>query len=89
MIHLIQGVTNMANLRTLVVLEPPIKKLVREKARSEGVSISSVCRDLIHDALEIYEDGYWDAVAGERGKRFKWDQALSHEQVWKHSRNRR
>lgn len=73
----------MSSLRTLVVLEPPIKKIVGEISRTEGISVSAVCRDLIREALEIYEDRYWNQMAKERDKGFNWNKALTHEQAWK------
>ena len=77
----------MASHRTLVLLESPIRKLVREMAEREGISISSVCRDLIREALEIVEDRYWDKAASLREKGFHWGKGLSHHQVW-HSKKK-
>lgn len=69
--------------RTLVMLEPPIRNVIHRMARIEGVSISSKCRDLIREALELEEDIFWDRAAAAREKtgRKKW---LSHREVWKH-----
>lgn len=69
--------------RTLVMLEPPLRRLVRQMAQANGVSLSSYCRDLIRDALEIVEDRYWASAAARREKGFDWSKGLSHEQVWR------
>lgn len=73
----------MAVERLLVVLDPPIKNLIREIAHRDKVSMSSVGRDLMKEALEILEDRYWDKVASEREKDFNWQKALTHNQIWK------
>ena len=73
----------MAVQRLLVVLEPPIKNLIKEIAHRDKVSMSCVGRDLIKEALEILEDKYWDKTASEREKDFNWQKALTHKQVWK------
>jgi hypothetical protein len=72
----------MSSLRTLVVLESPMRKAISRIAQLEGGSISSVCRDLIREALEIYEDHYWNKAAAQREKGFDWNKALTHKQVW-------
>lgn len=74
---------SMPNQRTLVLLEPPIKNLIKQIAKANGTSISNTCRDLIREALEIYEDRYWNAAASAREKGFNWKKGLTHEQVWK------
>jgi hypothetical protein len=70
------------NQRTLVLLEPPVRRLVARLARAQGISISSACRDLIREALEMYEDRRWNKIASERDKGFDWGKALTHQQVW-------
>ena len=73
----------MANKRTLVMLENPVRKTISYIAKKEGVSMSSVCRDLIRRALEMHEDSYFDHLASEREKNFNWKRdGLSHEKVW-------
>ena len=72
----------MSNQRTLVSLEPPVRDLIKKMAKERGVSISSLCRDLIFEGLEILEDRYFDLIASEREKDFNWENALSHEEVW-------
>lgn len=73
----------MAVERLLVVLDPPLKKCLKEIARKNKVSVSSVGRELIKEALELHEDMYWDRVASEREKSFSKQTALTHEKVWR------
>ena len=72
----------MGNQRTLVMLEPPVRNLIRDIAKTEKVSISSLCRDLIREALEINEDKYFTILAESRDKNFNWKHGLFHEEVW-------
>ncbi len=74
---------NMNNQRTLVSLEPPVRDLIKKMAKERGISISSLCRDLICDGLEILEDRYFDMIASQREKNFNWENGLSHEEIWK------
>jgi len=72
----------MSNQRTLVLLEPPVKDLIKQMAKEKGISISSICRDLICEGLEIFEDRYFDRIASEREDKFNWGKSLNHEKVW-------
>ena len=72
----------MSTQRTLVILEPPVRKMIKEIAKKEHVSISSLCRDLIKEALEINEDKYFTELAIHREKKFNWKNGLSHKKVW-------
>ncbi|MDD4765900.1 MAG: antitoxin, RHH family protein [Atribacterota bacterium] len=72
----------MSNQRTLVSLEPPVRDLIKKMAKERGISISSLCRDLVFEGLEILEDRYFDLIASQREKDFNWEDALSHEEVW-------
>ena len=76
------GGDNMSTQRTLVILEPPVRKMINEIAKKEHVSISSLCRDLIKEALEINEDKYFTEMAMQREKKYNWKKGLSHEEVW-------
>ena len=71
------------NPRLNVVLEPPVYLSVRRLAKKDGVSMSMKTRDLIKEALEIYEDRYWMKKAEEREKTFDLSKAKTHNQVWK------
>jgi len=72
----------MSSQRTLVLLEPPIRDLIKQMAEEKGISISSICRDLICEGLEIFEDRYFDRIASEREDTFNWENSLTHEEVW-------
>ena len=72
----------MSTQRTLVSLEPPVRDLIKQMAKERGISISSLCRDLICEGLEIFEDRYFDRIASEREDKFNWKNGLTHEEVW-------
>ena len=71
------------NPRLNVVLEPPVYLSVKKLAEKNGVSLSLETRDLIKEALEIYEDRYWLEKVKEREKTFVRNRARTHNQVWK------
>ena len=71
------------NPRLNVVLEPKLYSSVSHLAKKEGVSLSLMARDLIKEAIEIYEDRYWDKAAQARDKTLQLSKALSHQEVWK------
>ena len=70
------------NPRINVVLDTPLYKFVQLLAEKDGVSLSTKVRDLLKEALEIYEDMYLAALAEERET--DWDEfsALNHRDVW-------
>jgi hypothetical protein len=68
--------------RTLVVLEKPVRQTLHRMARASHTSLSSLCRDLIREAMETREDAYWNHLATRREKRFRWRKGLTHESVW-------
>lgn len=70
------------NPRINVSVEKPIYCIIETLAKEKGVSISMVTRDLIKEALEIYEDVFLTNFAEEREKTFDKDKSLSHEEVW-------
>jgi len=72
----------MSSQRTLVLLEPPIRDLIKQMAKEKGISISSLFRDLICEGLEIFEDRYFDRIASEREDKFNWENGLTPEEVW-------
>lgn len=69
--------------RLNVVAEPYIYQAIRRLARKEGLSMSIVARDLLREALLLYEDVYWAKEAQTRERTFIREKALSHEQVWR------
>ena len=72
----------MSTQRTLVTLEPPVRDLIKQMAKEKGISISSLCRDLICEGLEIFEDRYFNRIVSEREDKFNWKNSLTHEEVW-------
>lgn len=70
------------NPRINIVVEPPLYRIMRDLATSEGVSMSTLAHDLIREALELREDVAIGAFADARMKTFKRDSALSHEETW-------
>jgi len=69
--------------RVNVVLEKPLYARLKKLARKDGVSLSTMVRDLVRDALEQYEDACLVRLAEKREKTFDRAKALSHDQVWK------
>ena len=69
--------------RVNVVLEKPLYARLKKLARKDGVSLSTMVRDLIRNALEQYEDACLVRLAEKREKTFDRAKALSHDQVWK------
>ncbi len=70
------------NPRLNVVLDKEIFEALDEISREKGISRSLLARDLIKEALEIYEDIYWDKAAKKRDESLSLDFSLSHEEVW-------
>ena len=70
------------NPRLNVVLEPGLMKGVNHLAKAQGVSLSTMARDLIKEALETYEDGQWQKIAQKRESTFVGKKSLSHDEVW-------
>ena len=53
-----------------------------DMAKRDGVSLSLKARDLIKEALEFCEDGFWVKEAKKRERTFSRKRALSHKKVW-------
>lgn len=68
--------------RLNVVLEPSVYKAILKVSKKEGLSMSLVARDLLREALLLYEDAYWAKEAQKREQTFLKDKALSHDKVW-------
>ena len=66
-----------------VALEPGLYNPLKKLAKKEGVSLSLVARDLIKEALELYEDIYWQKEVEKRERTFSHKKALSHQEIWK------
>jgi len=71
------------NPRLNVVLEPSLMKGVDHLAKEQGVSLSTMARDLIKEALNTYEDGQWQKITLKRESNFSNKKPLTHDEVWK------
>ena len=71
------------NPRVNIVVEPPLYSVMHDLAISEGVSMSTLARDLIREAIDLREDVALAALADIRMKTFNRKVALSHKDVWK------
>ncbi len=65
-----------------VVLDKEVFEALDKISRKKGISRSLLARDLIKEALEIYEDIYWDKAAQKRDESFSLESSLSHDEVW-------
>jgi hypothetical protein len=52
-------------------------------AKRDRISLSSKARDLIKNALELYEDGYWAQQAKVRERTLRARKLVSHKRAWK------
>ena len=71
------------NPRVNIVVEPPLYGVMHDLATSQGVSMSTIARDLIREAINLREDVALAAFADTRMKTFDRKSALSHKDVWK------
>ncbi|MCJ7754813.1 MAG: ribbon-helix-helix protein, CopG family [Thermoanaerobaculales bacterium] len=70
------------NPRVNVVLEKPLYEAVDHMAKEEGISLSTVVRDLVKEAIEIREDIDLGNIAESREKSLKRSRALAHKDIW-------
>ena len=70
------------NPRVNIVVEPPLYIAMQDLAACEGVSMSTVARDLIREAMDLREDVALAALADTRIKTFDKKKALTHKNVW-------
>jgi predicted DNA-binding protein len=70
------------NPRINIVVERPLYSAIHQLAEDEGVSMATVVRDLIREALELREDLALAHFAEKREKTFDESKAMSHEEVW-------
>ncbi len=70
------------NPRVNVVLEKPLYEAVDRMAKEEGISLSTVVRDLVKEAIEIREDIDLGNIAESREKSLKRSRALAHKDIW-------
>ena len=66
--------------RINIIVEPSPYSAMQVLATNEGVSLSTIARDLIREAIDLREDV---ALADTRIKTFDKKEALTHEDVWK------
>ena len=71
------------NPRVNIVIEPPLYGTMHDLAINGGISMSTLARDLIGEAIELREDVALAAFADKRMKTFNRKIALSHKDVWK------
>ncbi|HKB24700.1 MAG TPA: antitoxin, RHH family protein [Methylomirabilota bacterium] len=77
------------NPRLNVVLERPLYQALERLARRDGTSLSLKARDLLREALEVYEDQVWAQIAEEREQTFDRARALTHQQVFGATKRKR
>jgi predicted DNA-binding protein len=71
------------NPRVNIVVEPPLYSVMHDLATSEGISMSTIARNLIREAIDLREDVALATFADTRLKSFDRKAALSNEDVWK------
>ncbi len=71
------------NPRVNIVVEPQLYSVMHDLATSEGISMSTIARDLIRESLDLREDVALAAFADTRMESFDRKVALSNEDVWK------
>ena len=69
--------------RLNVVMEPRLHQAIERLSKKEGLSMSLVARDLLREALLIYEDMVWAKEAQARERTFVHRKALRHDEVWR------
>lgn len=68
--------------RVNIVIEPRLYSAMQDLAVREGVSMSTIARDLIREVIDSREDTALAALADTRIKTFNKKEALTHEDVW-------
>ncbi len=71
------------NPRVNIVVEPLLYNAMHDIATSEGISMSTIARDLIREAIDLREDVSLAAFADQRMESFDRKTALSNEDAWK------
>jgi len=71
--------------RLNVVMEPYVYKAILRLSKKEKLSLSLIARDLLREALAIYEDAFWATEAEQRETTFVRKKALKHEEIWRSS----
>lgn len=68
--------------RINIILEKPLYEAIKTIAKKEGISVSCKARELLLEALEIYEDRILESIASRREKTFNRRNAIYHNQIW-------
>ncbi len=71
------------NPRLNVVLEPGLYATLKRLAEHDGLSLSLKARDMIREAVALYEDRHWAKEADTREKTLHVKKTLTHKEVWK------
>jgi predicted DNA-binding protein len=67
--------------RVNITLEPSEEMLLSSMAKKEHISVSSLVKELISEALELREDWLLSEIADKRDKPGK--KRISHKDAWK------
>ena len=70
------------NPRINIVVGSPLYSVLHDLATSEGVSMSTVARDLIREAIKLREDVALATFADERIKTLDRKKVLSRDETW-------
>jgi len=70
------------NPRVNVVVESRLYGVLCDLAEREGVSLSTIARDLIREAVELREDISLAGFADSRMRTLKKGKTLSHKETW-------
>jgi len=71
------------NPRVMVVLEPLLHRWLKKTAAKQGVSVSSMIRDIVRDTYREAEDEHWVREGESRLATFNRKKSVSHEDAWK------
>jgi len=69
--------------RINVALEKRLYQAVNYLSRVRGVSMSSIIRTLLDEALELQEDIVLSEFADKREKTLSADKTMTHDEVWR------
>jgi hypothetical protein len=70
------------NPRISAVVDVGLWKWLRSKAKSGGISVSLVVRDILMRVRAEEDEKYWAATGEDRLNSFSLDEAIPHEDVW-------
>ena len=70
------------NPRISAVVDVGLWRWLRSKAKTEGISVSLIVRDILMRVRDEEEEHYWAAAGEERLDSFSRDEAMRHEDMW-------